>query len=79
VDITSDNEKSVVRAHIRIPSRKSPETIFLRVRDAHGGKLINVNVNGKEYGDFDADRELVLLTGLAGEIMIEAFFSPASH
>ena len=46
--------------------------MLLRFRHPQGAPMKGVMVNGKEWKDFDADKEVVRLHGLTGSVSVEA-------
>ena len=56
------------------PSRKPPKEVLLRLRHPKAAPIQSVAVNGKEWKDFDAARELVRLSHVAGKVTVTASY-----
>jgi len=56
------------------PVRNAPETIKVRFRHPRGKPMVKVLVNGKEWTDFDAKKELVKLGRTTEKTEIAALY-----
>ena len=70
--ITSHVEQGRIEAIICQSWHNAPKEIVLRLRHPEGKPMIAVEVDGKPYSDFDAQREIVRLKPSAGEIRVVA-------
>ena len=61
-----------VTATIEVPSRDPLATLRLKLRLPGKSRLRQVTVNGRPHAQFDAARETVDLTGLAGTLQVDA-------
>jgi len=71
-EIVSDVDHSVIRATLDIPSRRPAKSVVLRLRHPTSAAIKSVFVNGKRWNNFDARREFITLTGLAGTVDVRA-------
>ena len=70
--IISDVEHGRIQATVEMPSRKTPHAVLLRLRHPEAAPIKDVTVNGDPWTDFDANKEVIILRGLAGEVTVEA-------
>ena len=70
--ITSHVDQGRIEAIICQSWHNAPKEIVLRLRHPEGQPMIAVEVDGKPYSDFDAQREIVRLKPSAGEIRVVA-------
>lgn len=60
-------ESNAGRGKIRVvldpPQRKKPQTIFVRIRHPQSKPIRNVLLNGRQYGEFDKNKEWIILQG----------------
>jgi len=66
--VESSVSSDFIRAVVRMPDRKVPEQGFIRLRHPDGRPMRKVTVNGENYKEFDAEREIVVLSG-QGHVM----------
>jgi len=87
-EITSDVDHGKITATVNIPSRNPPKEIWLRLRHPKAAPIKSVTVNnpstdstgspqvgsgqGKEWKDFNKDKEYVILKGLTGTVAVTA-------
>jgi hypothetical protein len=67
--------RNIVTAAVRVPERKRPRTLLLRLRVPQLKRMIAVTVNGRRHRRFDPGRELINLTGLRGKLRIRVNYS----
>jgi hypothetical protein len=67
-EIVSDVDRARITASIQMPSRQTPKEVLLRLRHPKAAPIKSVTVNGKEWKDFDPDREIVRLHGQSGDV-----------
>lgn len=60
--------KGEIRAQITLPSRNPPGSVHLSLRHPDGRKLSSVQVNGKDWMEFDAANDVVTLRSTPGVI-----------
>jgi len=68
--IHSSLASNVVTAMVDVPRRDEPRPLRLRLRAPSPKRMIEVTVNGRQHLRFDPSRQLIDLTGLAGELRI---------
>ena len=68
--IESMTGTSLIHASIKIPERKAPDEIYIRLRHPDGKQMKKVMVNGKDYSRFDKDKEIVVIKGQQGTVDI---------
>jgi hypothetical protein len=69
-EIVSDVASGRINAVLEMPSRKSPKEVLLRLRHPKAAPIRSVAVNGKEWKDFDAARELVRLSNVPAKVAV---------
>jgi len=69
--IVSDIDNNRIRANVRMPERKKPDTVLLRIRHPYGEHIKAVSVNVSALTSFSADNETIDLRGFYGEIGLE--------
>jgi hypothetical protein len=69
-EIVSDAEHGQIKATVKLPSRKMPKQIWLRLRHPQATAIKTVAVNGKPWPQFDREKELVQLDGLQGTVQV---------
>jgi len=69
-EVVSDVDNGGISATLEMPSRKSPKEVLLRLRHPKVAPIKSVTVNGKEWKDFDAARELVRLSNVTGKVAV---------
>ena len=74
-EIVSDADNGKITATVEIPSRKAPRAVLLRFRHPKAAPIKSVTVNGKDWKDFDAAREVVKLHDLKGAVNVAASYS----
>jgi hypothetical protein len=70
-EIVSDVAHGRITAALKLPARKAPEAVLLRLRHPAAMPIRHVAVNGKDWPDFDAAKETVRLRGLKDAITVE--------
>ncbi len=73
-DIASDIEHGKVIANVDLPSPYSAKTVLLRIRHPKQVLIKKVAVHGTAWTDFDPAKEIIRLTGLAGNVKIEVSY-----
>ena len=63
-----------IRMVLYPPTRNAPETINVRFRHPQGKSIAKVLVDGKDWTDFDAKKELVKLSRTTEETEIVALY-----
>ncbi len=78
--MTSDVDAGRITAVLKPPTRIPPETIYVRFRHPQGKPIQGVQVNGRPYERFDADKEWVVLPGsVTGEQTIVVTYEPSER
>ena len=70
--IISDVEHGRIQATVELPSRKTPHAVLLRLRHPEAAPIKYVTVNGNPWTDFDTNKEVIVLEGLAGKVTVQA-------
>lgn len=71
-EIVSDADNGKISATIEMPARKAPESVVLRLRHPKSLPLKGVTVNGKEWKDYNPEKETITIRGLAGTATVTA-------
>ena len=71
-EIVSDVDNGKINATVEMPSRKAPKEVVLRFRHPTKGTMKGVTINGKDWKQFDADKETITLKGLTGTVAVTA-------
>jgi hypothetical protein len=72
MEIRSAVSQGTITMVLRPPTRNLPKNMYARFRHPDGRKMTSVTVNGKTWGNFDVDRELVKLPPLKEKTTIVA-------
>ena len=59
----SDADGGRIRVVLDPPRRNKPKTIFIRIRHPQSKPIQKVLLNGRNYGEFDRDKEWIVLQG----------------
>lgn len=73
-EIISDVENGKITATVEIPSRRSPQTVLLRLRHPNTARIKGVTVNGQAWTDFDPAKETIHLYGVQGSVAVVAAY-----
>jgi hypothetical protein len=71
-EIVSDLANGKINATIEIPTRRAPKEVVVRFRHPTTAPIKSVTVNGKEWKDFNKDKEVIILKGLTGTVAVTA-------
>jgi hypothetical protein len=71
-EIVSDVDAGRIAATVEMPSRSPPKAVLLRFRHPNSAPIRSVTVNGREWTDFNREKETIDLKGLAGEVVVAA-------
>jgi len=71
-EIISDLANGKINASIEIPARKAAKEIVVRFRHPTTAPIKSVTVNGKDWKDFNKDKETIILKGLSGKVYVTA-------
>jgi hypothetical protein len=71
-EIVSDVDHGRITATVEMPSRNPPKSVLLRLRHPKVSPLKSVVVNGKDWKDFNKDKETITLQGLTGAVTVQA-------
>lgn len=69
-EIVSNVDHGGILATVQLPSRNPPKSVLLRVRHPKEAPIRSVTVNGREWQQFDRDKETITLAGLTGTVRI---------
>jgi hypothetical protein len=69
-EIVSDVDNGRINTVLEMPSRKAPKEVLLRLRHPKAAPIRSVAINGKEWKDFDAARELVRLCNVPAKVAV---------
>jgi hypothetical protein len=73
-EIVSDVDNGKISATVEMPSRKAPKEVILRFRHPKAAPIKSVMVNGKEWTDFNKDKETIALKGLTSTVTVTAWY-----
>jgi len=65
-------ENGKINATVEMPARKPPKEVVLRFRHPKAAPIKSVTINGKEWTEFNNDKETIALKGLAGTVSVTA-------
>jgi hypothetical protein len=71
-EIVSDVENGKIAATVEMPSRNPPKEVILGLRHPKAAPIKAVTVNGKEWKDFNKEKEYIILNGLTGTVAVTA-------
>ena len=71
-EIVSDTDHGKINATVIIPSRTQAKEIWLRLRHPKAAPIKGVTVNGKQWNDFNKEKEYIILKGLSGTVAVTA-------
>ena len=72
-EIVSDVDNGKINATVEMPSRNPPQrSRGLRLRHPKAAPIKSVTVNGKDWNDFNKDKETIELKGLTGTVAVTA-------
>jgi len=69
-EIVSDVDQGSITATVKLPSRRPPGEVLLRLRHPTAAPMRSVMVDGKPWHDFHAAQELVRLTRVQGSVRV---------
>ena len=70
--IISDVDNGKINATVKMPARNPPQEVRLSLRHPKAAPIKSVTVNGKEWKDFNKDKEYSVLKGLSGTVAVTA-------
>jgi hypothetical protein len=73
-EIVSEVANGKIKATAELPSRKAPARVILRIRHPDRAPIQGVKVDGKEWRDFDKNKETIELKGLSGTVTVTALY-----
>ncbi|MGZ7046408.1 MAG: hypothetical protein ACXVJK_08790, partial [Candidatus Aminicenantales bacterium] len=73
-EIASDADHGKITATVEMPSRRSAEAVWLRLRHPRSAPIRRVKINGQPWNNFNPAKEVIGLTGLKGALRVEAEF-----
>ena len=73
-EIVSDVDNGKINATVEIPARTAPKEVVLRFRHPKSAPITSVTVNGKEWKDFNKDKETITLKDLTGTVAVTATY-----
>lgn len=71
-EIVSEVDHGKITANVELPSRNPPKSVVLRFRHPKSAPIRSVTVNGKDWTDFNKDKETIELKGLSGTATVTA-------
>jgi len=71
-EIVSDADHGKITATVEMPSRRSAESVWLRLRHPQSAPIKRVKINGRPWADFDPAKEVIGLAGSRGALRVEA-------
>ena len=75
-EIVSAVDRGRITATVDMPSRRPASRVLLRLRHPRAAAIRKVTVDGAEWGDFDAAREVVILHDIAETVRVEVSYAP---
>jgi len=69
-EIVSDADNGRISATLEMPLRSPAREVLLRLRHPKGAPIKSVTVNGKEWNQFDAAREVVRLANVGAKVAV---------
>jgi len=63
LSISTSPDENRISANFTPPRRDPPRKIYLRLRHPQGKPIKSVTLHGKDYDQFDAEREWIVLPG----------------
>lgn len=72
--IVSEADIGRIAAHVKLPERNRPESVWLRLRHPLGRPMCAVTINGETWEDFDAGKERIHLPPNRAELTVTASF-----
>jgi hypothetical protein len=69
-EVVSDLNHGKITATVKMPSRNTLQKILLRIRHPKSSTMKRVTINGKEWKNFDPDKEVVTLFDLKGKVNV---------
>lgn len=72
--ITSHVNEGYIEAQISSPVREMPKEMVIRLRHPDGKLIRTVTVDGKDYKDFEASKEIIRLSPSGKEIVVKAYY-----
>jgi hypothetical protein len=57
-----------------LPSRYPAKSVLLRLRHPKALPIKSVTVNGKAWTEFDPEKEVIRLSGISGNVKVEASY-----
>ena len=74
-EIISNVDNGNITVTIDLPSRKPAKMVLLRLRHPKAAPIKSVTVNGKNWNDFDRDKELISLHDLTDKVIVTANYT----
>ena len=71
-EIVSDADHGKITATVEMPSLRSAESVWLRLRHPRSAPIKRVKINGRPWADFDPAKEVIGLAGSRGALRVEA-------
>ncbi|MCX6995662.1 MAG: hypothetical protein NTV49_00910, partial [Kiritimatiellaeota bacterium] len=73
-EIVSDVDHGRITATVKLPSRNPPGEVRLRLRHPKSAPIKSVTVNGKQWIEFNKDKETILLKNMTGTVAVSAWY-----
>jgi hypothetical protein len=73
-EIVSDVDRGKITATVEIPSRTPPKNTVVRFRHPKALPIQSATVDGRPWTGFNAEKEVVTLTGLTGKLVVVAAY-----
>lgn len=72
--VESHVEQGFIEASVTLPTRQRPQETLLRIRHPEGKRMSRVEINGRTWTQFNAEKEWVSLPAGENKIEVKAFF-----
>jgi hypothetical protein len=73
-DIESHVDQGYIQAQVTLPARSRSREILLRLRNPEGKKMTRVELNGRDWRQFDPEREMITIPADEKEVEVRAYY-----
>lgn len=73
-EIVSDVDSGKITATVELPSRRFPNSVYLRLRHPKSLPIKRVTVNGKSWPHFSTELEAIVLSNVTGKLTVLATY-----
>ena len=72
--IESHANEGYIQAQVSPPRRNRPREILLRLRNPESKKMTRVELNGRDWRQFDPEREMIMIPGEENKVNVRAYY-----